>query len=385
MTTELEIRDLVFAEDCYYKTQRVKIGNKSLITPIKAVDLNKAKTGLNFNSTMRGVNEVYKIYNSSKIGTILSTADREPEINNEIDRTYRKFTQEGELNICFTEFDDLNYPTQKELDYLTDLSHVHSDLTPLPLTPKLSKSVTPENFDKYQNYIKNAIKTIEDLNNKPIMGVLPIPMPSTFLSLLLEFYLKNGINAMCLDFQGSTIGSSKTKIRQLVKELKKQKVLDKSFLYSINLGSGKLSKDKNVVPAKDILSYGYGFDAIGGQHIRKKLSPEILAKLLSNKNIFGNSKRLFNKNDYGYYKTIGNDAITSAYSNDSGIPLASLLNLSKNKDADKIFNQEQQGLEAVKLRTVIREENYLLKYLETKKQVEPNDIKSLSNVKKRNE
>jgi hypothetical protein len=382
MAHEIKIKDLVFAEDSYYKTQRVKIGSKSFVTPIKAIDLRKNITGVGVNSSIRGVNEVYRIFNSKSL-TNVQTTNREQVINNEINRLFKKYSSEDDVNICFTEFEDLKIPNEDEIEYLTNLSYVHSDITPLPLLPKVAKNITSDTFNEYNTFVKNAIETIDVLNNKPIMGIIPMAIPSAFMPTLLNTYLDNGITALCLDFQGSTVGSSLTKIRALVKSMKKQKLLEKSFIYSINLGAGKLPKSKEVVPAKDILSFGYGFDTIGGQHIRKRLPPEVRAKILSAKNMFENSLRLFNKKNYGYYRATKKETVKEIYPEDSSIPLEVLEKIKTHPNIDKLFNQEQQGFEAVNLRVIIKEEQKLLSYLDKKEYVEVNDIKALENIKKR--
>lgn len=382
MNKEIKIRDLLFAEDSFYKTQRVEISGKSFITPAKAMDIRRNITGVSLNPSIKGINEVYRVFKSASIYDARTT-DKELKINNEINRLFRRYSSEDQVNICFVEFEEQKLPTEEELEYLTNLSCVHSDITPLPLVPRFSKAITIDNFDEYNNFVKKAIETIEVLNNKPIMGIIPMPVPSAFMPTLLNTYIDNGITALCLDFQGSTIGSSLTKIRALVKAIKKQNLLEESFIYSLNLGGGKLPKSKDVVPAKDILSFGYGFDTIGGQHIRRRLPPEVRAKILSSKDISKNSLRLFNKDDYGYYRAIKKETIKEIYPPDSSIPLGLLEKLMAPSNIDKLFNQEQQGLEAINLRTVIKEENKLLNYLKRKRFVDQKDIKSIHNLKER--
>jgi len=382
MAHEIKVKDLTFAEDSYYKTQRVKIGSKSFVTPIKALDLKRNIAGVEVDASIKGVNEVYRTFNSKSLINVQTTS-REQEINNEINRLVKKYSSEEEVNICFAEFEDIKIPNEDEIEYLTNLSYVHSDITTLPLLPKIAKNMTANNFNEYDTFVKKAINTIEVLNNKPIMGTIPMTIPSAFIPPLLKTYLDSGVTALCLDFQGSTVGGSLTKIRALVKSMKMQKLIEQSFIYSINLGAGKLPKGKEVVPAKDILSFGYGFDAIGGQHIRKKLPPEIRAKILSSKNMFENSLRLFNKSNYGYYRATKKETVKEIYPKDSSIPLEILERIKTKSNIDKLFNQEQQGFEAINLRTVIKEEHKLLSYLNKKEYVENNDLKALENIKKK--
>ena len=380
MAHEIKVKEVIFADDSFYKTQRVRIGSKNFQTPIKALDLKRNVTGIKIPDNIKGINENYRTFDSKRIAN-LKTTNREQEINNEIANGFRKFGSADEVNICFAEFEENKIPDKDELEYLTNLSYVHSDITPLPLLPRVVRNITLSNFEQYHKFVKDAIKTIDESNNKPIMGVIPMPMPSAFLPQLLNTYLDDGITALCLDFQGSTVTSSKTKIRELVKLITRKNALGKFFTYSLNLGEGKLPKDKEVVAARDILSFGYGFDAMGGKHIKPRLPKEIWARIMSSKNITENSLRLFNKQNYGYYRATKKETVDKLYPRDSNVPLNLLEAVKKNMNIDKVFNQEQQGLETVNLRTVIKEQHKLLKYLDKKEYVEKNDIRTLEKVK----
>ncbi|MDI6737648.1 MAG: hypothetical protein QME12_03970 [Nanoarchaeota archaeon] len=383
MGTEIQIKELTFAEDSLYKTQRVKVGGKSFLTPSKAMDIKRYIPGVGINQAARGINEAYKTFTAERIKHAQTTS-REQEINREITRLITKHATEDDTNLCFVQFDENRLPNKDEIEFLTNLSYVHSDMTPLPLIPRFLKDVKQDGlkrFEEYNHFVKEAIDCINVLNHKPIMGVIPLAISTLFIPELLKTYIKEGITALCLDFQGSTVNGSVTTIRRLVKELKQQKMLNSSFIYSFNLGSGKLPKSKEVVPAKDILSFGFGFDTIGGMHVQKRLDPETRARIISAQNIFENSLRLFNKEDYGYYRATKKETVDKIYPKDSRIPLADLEKIKVHRNMDKLFNQEQQGLEAVNLRQVIREEHELLKYLGKKQYVEGNDIKTLGNVK----
>lgn len=385
MVKEVQIKDLMFADDSLYKSQIVKIGSKSFRTPIKVMDINRYIHGINMNKSIKGVNEICKKFNSTRITNALTTS-REEEINNEINRRLRIYCSDDEVNICFTEFEEDGLPKEEEIEYLTNLSYVHSDITPLPLIPKFFRGIKQDaikKFEIYHHFIKDTINSINELNNKPIMGIIPMSLPTAFIPQLLDTYINEGITALCLDYQGSTVGSSLTKIRRLVRSINKENVLEKTFIYSLNLGPGKLPKSKEVVPAKDILSFGYGFDAIGGIHVQKKLPPEIRQKILSAQNIFENSLRLFNKEDYGYYRATKKETVDKIYPHDSNIPLNILERIKKEYNVDKLFNQEQQGLEALNLRKVINENHELLKYLDRKEYVEKIDIKNLEKIKRK--
>ena len=150
MANNFKVKDVVFAEDSYYKTQKVEIGGKNFETPIKALDLKRNIGSIQTPTTIKGLNEYYKIFNSKSIAN-LRTTNREHEINNEINRAFKRYSSDNEVNLCFSEFEDDKIPNKEELEYLTNLSYVHSDITPLPLLPRVAKSVTATNFDNYHN------------------------------------------------------------------------------------------------------------------------------------------------------------------------------------------------------------------------------------------
>ena len=74
--------------------------------------------------------------------------------------------------------------------------------------------------------------------------------------------------------------------------------------------------------------------------------------------------------------------IEKVYPKDSAVPL-SLLETVKQKNANKFFNQEQQGMEALNLRDIIKEQHKLLAYLDKKEYVEKVDIKALERIKRK--
>ena len=165
MAHTVDVKNLVFADDSFYKTQRVVIGGKSVFTPIKAIDLNKSRPDVGLNKLVRGINEVYTMFNPERVKNILTT-DLEQRVNNDVEQKYRKFGTSEEMNLCFAEFECDKFPTKEELEYLTNFSYVHSDITPLPLLPKIARNITSDNIGQYTKFIKGAVGTIEELNNR---------------------------------------------------------------------------------------------------------------------------------------------------------------------------------------------------------------------------
>ena len=116
MANNFKVKDVVFAEDSYYKTQKVVIGGKNFETPIKALDLKRNIGSIQAPNTIKGLNEYYKIFNSKSIAN-LRTTNREQEINNEINRAFKRYSSDNEVNLCFAEFEDDKIPNKEELEY----------------------------------------------------------------------------------------------------------------------------------------------------------------------------------------------------------------------------------------------------------------------------
>lgn len=380
MTKKLSIKDVKVSEDSLYKTQKIKVGNKTIETPGKAIDIRKMPTNLKFSEEIRDIKEIYRTFTADSIKQASST-NKEQEINGQLTRYRIRDSTPNQITLTFSEFDGKYFPNEKEIELLTDINYSNSDITPLPLVPNICKIITTETIHTFKDYLKTAIKKIEELNHQPIMGIIPLSIPRDFLPDILEVYENEGINAFCVDFQGGTVSSASSKIRQLHRLLNHKRMLENSLLYTLNLSSGKLIKDKEIIPARDILSFGMGFDVIGGQHIKPRLPPSVWKRINELKNVEENKTRLFNKSDYGYYK-ISRSAVHQIYPKDSKVPISWLQNVKTNKNVDKVFNMEQQAIESRYLREILNENIKPLKYVEAKKQVDPKDIKLLQKLKK---
>ncbi len=99
------------------------------------------------------------------------------------------------------------------------------------------------------------------------------------------------------------------------------------------------------------------------------------------KNREENKLRLFNKEDYGYYRLdIGE--LEGIYPRDSIIKKESFINEnSELRNLQKNFNMEQIGLETIRLRDIINNQEPK-EYLSHKTHVKKEDFKKIMNMKK---
>ena len=383
MSKHIEFKRISPDDDSLYVTKDLCINGKKLTTPIKSLNLSKTNSKLLFNDKTKGINELYKRFSLNKdskknaIFNVLNTPDKLDKLNYELNSLTRKTDTDTEINILFIEYDDTKYPEKKPLEFILDTSYEYSDITPLPIVPKLPQRINSESeFQKYITFLEESIEIIETLNHKPIMGIVPPTL--LFIPEIIDFYAKKEIDSFVFDFDGKTPLSMRQTIRSFMRSLKEHDLLENSFIHSINANQGRFNKDANVVGAKDILSFGLGFDSMGERHKPLKGPKEFFEKL---QNRDENKLRLFNKEDYGYYKISPNE-IQDVYPKDSIIKMDSFANENLDlRNLQKSFNLEQIGLETLRLREIINEQS-ALEYLSNKPLVKKEDYKKIARMKK---
>jgi hypothetical protein len=382
MSKYIKVSDFKVADDLFMKTQKINIEGKILQTPIKTIDASKLHPDIQIVDKVKGLNEICKFFNGQRLEEYVTGAKDESLINIELARKIRN-TNHKEAIICFVGYEDLKFPDEKGINFLMNLAHEFSDATPLPLVPKLFKNDERDFYVKlndYKVFMKKCIDSINRFNNKPILGIIPEIIPSTYVADLVNFYYDNDITSFVYDFKGKVSAGMRTKIREMMIALKELDLLGNSFLYSINVNNGKMIKDASIVRARDILTFGFGFDALGDQHIRRVFPPDV-AKMIRERMINSSPLiRLFNNKDYGYYKTSDLSMLENIYPKDeTSIPFDNFRVFNtKAKHSQTLFNSERIGLEAMKYqRLIIEETDKTSDYFKTKKYVREKDIKDL--------
>lgn len=350
-----------------YRSQRLKLPGKEIITPLKSLNPSKLRLKSPLNTKAYGFLEIYKSISSEKI----SLYNKDSEEHDKFSRSLVNLGKRGQDNdaqLCILNFDNPNkiFPNKKEIEFLTDAAYCNSDITPIPM---IKAKITQTNFTPFMKYIGDVYKTIEELNHKPIMGYLP-NLPRELYPKLLDVYIKKGIRTFYFDFNGQI--PDHLKLRPLLKHLNSKKKLDDTLIYGINAKPGKALKNANIIPSKDFLSYGFGIDILGQTHIGTKGSKEFFEKLKKAVDTQQeNKKRLFTKFDYGYHKISKKDEMESIYPSDSKIELSDILT-DDYKTYQNLFNMEQQGIESSNLRKRLNEldpTESILSYVGKKEQI----------------
>lgn len=378
MSIDTDVKTLEVDSNSLYKTQKIKFSSsKSITTPTKTIPLDKIRVKDTLNPKSRRLNEIFKRFTENKIKTAYEDAEKFDELetwfNSQMNKVWGKTP-----TLCFIDFAEKRLPRDDEIEFMTDLTYCYSDISTIPTVSYINKSKQIE-YDDFKNYLKKTIEIIEQLNNKPIMGIIPKLAPKNVPDLI-EFYQAEGINSYALDLAGSNPISSSLRIFKVLKKLNKMKVLEKTYLHGHNIGM-RVNKAAGVIPAKDILGFGTGLSSLGEKRTLFKPNRAFLEKVkLDPKNKF----RLFNKEDYGYWKSISLEELEKVCPGDCSFSLAEFTKPSQVNYLQRAFNAEQLALESYNLRRVIkRHPEDTLDYVKTKQYVDPDDISLLEKGNKK--
>ena len=377
-------------EELQYRSQEITANHKTIATPIKSIDPSKIHSPVSISKRVDCVNELYAGLSKAKLSSHITGS--ESSLIYHLNGIQKKFRNpSNELQLCFLEYKDESLPTQKEIEYMTDQAYVYSDVTPLPMlsnfveritnvTLKAKRKVYAPNYSKFakvKKYLNDAIEVIEQLNSKPIMGY--VPDYRYYFGELIKIYADKGINTFYFDAHLSNPITLQGSLRAFMRELNKQGILEKSFIHLINPGIGRGIKDSPLIPAKDILGFGFGIDSLGDKHMRPVLNKAVLENMKKNPD---NRSRLFSKKSYSYIKTSEKDEIQEFYPNDSGIDVSEFLISGKpDSKIQNAFNVEQLALESTNLRNQISQSKSILKYIDKKSNIQEDDIKILKRAK----
>ncbi len=378
MSVATQVKTLEADPNSLYKTQKIKfISDKSILTPTKTIPLDKLSVASPLNDKAKQLNEIFKRFSAKQIKEADEDSDKYKEIESFFNKQKSKIKPET-ATFCFLDFSEPRLPKNDEIEFLTDLAYCNSDITTLPTISKFNDSKnSPMSYEDYKKYLEKAIESVEQLNHKPIMGIIP-KLARKNVPNLLEFYQSKGINTFALDLEGSNPISSRMSIFKVLKTLNKMKILDSCYIHGHNVGI-RVNKVKDIIPAKDVLGFGVGLNSIGEKRTEFKPNPAFLSLIKTNPL---NKFRLFNKEDYGYWKAISASDLEKVYPSDSSVPISAFKIAFKNANQfssiQKVFNFEQLALESHHVKEIIAEDaNKTLNYIKKKKDIDPNDVKVL--------
>jgi hypothetical protein len=388
MNTEINISQRSAADDTELRSLEFKINSKRITTPIKAIETKGFYANTSFPTSLTSLNEIYFKFDAASLKRCNEEKAYSRGKNQEVRESKSK--SKGSPTICLISYRYSNryteglerYPTDDEIYLLTNAAYAFSDVTPIPSVPKMTgDNLNIDNFHNFLQYIDTCYEKIQIRNKKKILGYIPTAA-TYFVRKIVNHYLDKGINAFYIDFNGTMISSHSEMINLLKRELAIRGYEENNFLHFINVNYGKGIRDKTVLPARDLLGFGYGLDSLGGVHLAPKRNEKYYQWLKEQKDVERNSRRLLNRRDYGYYRfdSLGDKDLRDVYPNDALVPLTAMHTDTRTRldNYIRIVNLQQQCKEANTLTEIVSEnQDRTLDYFKTKKHLVDEDLKRL--------
>ncbi|MCX6821985.1 MAG: hypothetical protein NTW30_04375 [Candidatus Aenigmarchaeota archaeon] len=397
MSIEVEVTDVKTSDDSDLRTTTVKLAKEPIKTPVKAIETNDFFKDTHFQNNLSNLSEHFISFNEYSLKTYYTDKKTTLKKSKAFEK-HKKRLDDNTTSITIVEYKNKEpknenketipkIPDDEEIKRLINAAYSLSDITAIPSIPRVVRQINLENFTDFIEYLQKCYDNIQIRNKKKIIGYIPMVAPA-FAEELIDFYLRKlGINAFYADFDGTTLNSNAPIIDAIKRKLSQEGYEEKHFLHFVNISYGKAINDVGVLTAKDLLAYGHGFDSFGGIHCPAKRGKQFYEWLKKQKNIKANTTRILNKEDYGYYKYSEEDIqIESIYPNDALFGLNEIngkTSFSTKKRYFGIVNLQQQALESINLRRIVKEKSdKTIEYFETKKNVKQEDIKLLKRSKK---
>lgn len=378
--THLQVKPLAVdkSNETLYISKELNLEAKKVKTPIVSLDASLVTQKDQLAPASKGLHEIYRRLETKNnpLRKIIFNRKRQDSFNSRIETQRNKADLSKDITVCILEYAGTKYPLGRELEFILDTAYCFSDIVPLPTLPKITETIDSETkFDQYQAFSEAMIHFLRgNKHEKPLIGAIP-RLPYGFVADLMEFYIDKEINAFYVDFEARNPTTFKQNLLPVFRTLAHHEMTENSFIYAHNVDAGRTVKASDVVNAKDILSFGFGFDAMGRRHKDRKMPKKEWEKL----HTLPNRIRLFNKADYGYYRIANPRRIREVYPLDSSVPIETFTrgfsgNIRLLRRLEKLYNTEQLGLEAFRIRQIVKD-FVPTEYLATKQFVKGKHIK----------
>jgi len=149
MTKEVKIHQCSNADDTELRCLEVKIGKKSLTTPTKAISTNNFYKDTSFPEELSDLQELFLRFNEESLTKLNEDTKESAKKNNILAR--EKAKANNSPHFCLLEFknkgESWRYPTESEIEILTNTAYSHSEITPIPSIPKVARKLDAGNSD----------------------------------------------------------------------------------------------------------------------------------------------------------------------------------------------------------------------------------------------
>lgn len=368
----LKVSTLQLDERTFYGVKKVNIRGKSMDTPKKSVNLENLREDIVIHAEFFG--EIYKTFNRERINSVITDEEKQVKFNYDMNYFVKKAQLFSVEMMMFVPCLAYLNPSENELRFIIATQKQYSDFYVVPTVERLNKLMKSGNFSiqDYINLIKDYLSLLEGYPEKAVMGMMPINIPYQYIVNLMSLYLDKGVESFCIDVGGRVALSLTQQIIEVQRALLKNKI--DAFIYATNINIGRAKKGRNVITAKDVLSFGLGFDSIGDNHLRPYIRDAIKNPVIN--------LRVFDKDAYGYHKIQEAREIKEIYPADSRVKPEYLLDdsLYRRRKAQTAFNYEQIGMETERLRRVI-DEGAVGSYVKNKRYVDDDSFKAITKVR----
>ena len=371
------------------RSKRISVSGKKVETPrrVLSVTSNVESEAKRITSKdVRGLNEIYRKLDKKKLDRMSHNNGEQKRFILSLRNDIQKGSTPGEVNLIIFSYDNrtenekktgkkyTNIPTSSEVEYLCDLLNAHfNDFVIPPLLPYLTG-------EQYLQFLEMLFNALPSYRTKEVMGTIPGDLHRIEYPPILKLYDRKGIRFFIMDLHGGapdTHYADINLVQRILTEIE-EKNRETCYLQGLNVKYGRPLTSKAIAPARDILSFYYGFDSFGPSHIGLKLPRDLYEKPTPPRPF-----RLFNRDDYGYYRSdlTGLGVFPSeqgaVYQIQDFYGDAS----KRLKDMAKIFNAERQGVEAHLLRKNLEEGQSIARYVATKKHISKDLLQSILGLK----
>ncbi|MEE6210568.1 hypothetical protein U3A55_10420 [Salarchaeum sp. III] len=372
--SNLEITTDTLSEDILLPKRTVRIGDKAISTPAKAIPVRKTREHEQVHGATRGVSELYCEVDAQKLKKERRGATA---IRDHLRRGANK-TRDGELTATFVSYTDTMTLPVIDAAFLVEVQRQFSDVLTVPMMPQLARSVDEAKDEdeatqdaSYQSYKKSVLRFLDQAEerapNMPVMGMLP-RLGWDFTRDLLDVYAAHDIRAYALNFDRReiTAASQVSVVSPLMNNIAGRGIEEHVLFYAINLSPGQREAAIGARPASDFASVGMGFDIIGGTHEAPRMPAEVFEQDEEEDEEI--TFRLFDKEDY-VRREAPIDRLPEVFPDDSaldGESVAERVKASPNNAKfrlQKLVNAEQMGMALNALRNT---ENVVLETVSSK-------------------
>jgi len=377
---------------------RLEVGGKTVYTPSRTLSLKEdasCESRLIRYNSLRGINEIYRRLTKEKLDEIDDNPAKLVDFGRSLKNVLNRPECKDDVSLLVFSYENKNknggisqntVPKKDEIKYLCNVvSHPLSDVIVPPRISGLSG-------EKYLEFLKAFFEQLPSYTtNAPMLGLIPLVARNDF-DRIANFYVEKGIYSYIADFQNQNpldayifAGMIHSLSDFITKEYKED-----SYVHALNIPSTRTRQKVDVTPAKDIMTFAMGFDSYGTSHLPQKLPEKVVKQIMERRAVSGFGPRsptatpavflgeedaevfrLFNRNDYGYYRSTLADLKTK-FPDEEHISVKfdqlfdEKVSEYKLQKLRRVFNVERQALEAADLRLKIVEDS-IMKHIESKK------------------